>query len=156
MTKHDHYTLCPWKKSYDKHRILKSRDITFLTKFCIVKTAFSNGYVWCESWTIKRAEHWRMMLWNCGAGEDSWESLGQQGDQTSQSWRKSTLNIHWKNWCWNWSSNTLATWCKELTHWKRSWCWEKLKAKREVGGRGWDGWMASLTQRTWVWASSRR
>ena len=55
------------------------------------------------------------MLLNYGAGEDSWESLGEQGDQTSQSQRKSTLNIHWKDWCWSWNSNTLATWCEELT-----------------------------------------
>ena len=59
------------------------------------------------------------MLLNCGVGEDSWESLGLQGDQTSQSWRKSVLDIYWKDWCWSWSSNPLATWCKELTHWKR-------------------------------------
>ena len=52
------------------------------------------------------------MLLNCGAREDSWESLGQQRDQTSQSERKWTLNIHWKDWCWSWSSNTLATWCE--------------------------------------------
>ena len=51
------------------------------------------------------------MLLNCGVGEDSWESLGLQGDQTSQSWRKSLLNIHWKDWCWSWSSNTLQLWC---------------------------------------------
>ena len=59
------------------------------------------------------------MLLNCGVGEDSWESLGQQGDPTSPSKRKSVLNIHWKDWYWNWSSNTLATWYKELTHWKK-------------------------------------
>ena len=52
-------------------------------------------------------------------------------------------------------SNTLATWCKELTHWKRPWCWERLKVGREGDNRGWDGCMASLTQWTWVWASSR-
>ena len=52
-------------------------------------------------------------------------------------------------------SNTLATWCEELTHWKRSWCWERLRAGGEGDDRGWDGWMASLTQRTWVWASTR-
>ena len=51
-----------------------------------------------------------------------------QGYQTSQSKRKSTLNIHWKDWCWSWSSNMLATWCEELTHWKRCWPWERLKA----------------------------
>ena len=50
-----------------------------------------------------------------GVGEDSWESLGLQGDQTIQSLRKSVLNIHWKDWCWSWSSNALATWCEELT-----------------------------------------
>ena len=57
------------------------------------------------------------MLLNCGVREDSWESLGEQGDQISQSQRKSVLNIHWKDLCW--SYNTLATWCKEPTHWKR-------------------------------------
>ena len=68
------------------------------------------------------------MLSNCGAGEDSWKSLGQQENQASQSQRKSTLNIHWKDWCWGWSSNTLATWCEEPTYWKRLWCWERLRS----------------------------
>ena len=54
-----------------------------------------------------------MMLLNCGVEEDYWISFGLQ-DQTSQSWRKSILNIYWKDWCWSWSSNTLATWCEEL------------------------------------------
>ena len=67
--------------------------------------------------------------------------------------KKSTLNIHWKDW--GWSCNTLGTWCKELTHWKRSWCWERLRTG-EGGDRGWDGWMASSTQRTWIWANSGR
>ena len=66
------------------------------------------------------------------------------------------LNIHWKDWCWSWSSNSLATWWEELIHWESPWCWEKLKAgKREGDDRGWDGWMAPPTQWTWVWASSR-
>ena len=52
-------------------------------------------------------------------------------------------------------SNTLATWCEELTHWKRPWCWERLKAGREGDNRGWDGWMVSPTRWTWVWASFR-
>ena len=58
------------------------------------------------------------------------------------------------NWCWSWNSNTLATWCEELTHWKRPWCWERLKAGGEGDDRGWDGWMASPTQWTWVWVNS--
>ena len=64
------------------------------------------------------------------------------------------LNIHWKDW--SWSPSTLATWCKELTHWKRPWCWERLKVGGEGDNRGRNGWMASLTQWTWVWASSGR
>ena len=91
------------------------------------------------------------MRLNCGVEEDSWESLGLQGDPTSPSKRKSVLNIHWKDWCWN--SNTLATWCKELTHWKRFWCWERLKVGREGDDRRWDGWMASPIWWTWVWAN---
>ena len=53
--------------------------------------------------------------------------------------------------CWSWKANTLATWCKELTHLKRPWCWERLKAGGEGDDKGWDGWMASLTQGTWAW-----
>ena len=59
------------------------------------------------------------MLLNYGVGKDSWESLGQQGDPTSPSLRKSVLNIHWKDWCWSWNSSTLATWWEEGTHLKR-------------------------------------
>ena len=90
------------------------------------------------------------MLLNYGVGEDSSESLGLQGDPTSPSWRRSVPGVHWKDWCWSWHSNTLATWCEELTHWKRPWCWERLKARGEGDSIGWDGWMASLTQWTWV------
>ena len=108
----------------------------------------------CESLTIKKAEHQRIDALTCGAGEVSWESLGQQRDQTSQYSRKLTLNIHWKNWCWSWSSNTLATWLEEPTNWKRPWCRERLRAWGEVGDRGWDSWMASSIQWTWTWANS--
>ena len=95
------------------------------------------------------------MLLNCGVGEDSWESLGLQGDPTGPSWRKSVLNVYWKDWGWSWSSNTLATWCEELTHWKRPSCWARMKAGGEGDDRRWDGYMASPTQWTCVWASSR-
>ena len=59
-----------------------------------------------------------------------------------------------EEWCWSWNSNTLATWCEEPTHWKRPWCWERLRVRGEGDDRGWDGWMASLTQWTWVWVGS--
>ena len=68
--------------------------------------------------------------------------------------KENVLNILWKDWCWSWNSNTLVTWCEELTHWQRSWCWEWLKVE-EGDDSGWDCWMASLTQLTWVWVSSR-
>ena len=93
-----------------------------------------------ESWAPKNR-----CFWTVGVGEDSWESPGLQGDQTSQSSRKSVLNFHWKDWCWNWNSSTLATSCEELIHWKKLWCWEGLRAGGEGDDRGRDGWMASLT-----------
>ena len=110
----------------------------------------------CESGTIKRAGCRELMPLNCGVGEDFWESLGLKVDPTSPSQRRSVLNIHWKDWCWSWSSNTLATWCQEPTHWKRPWYWERLMAGGEEGDRGWDGWMASPTQWTWTSANSWR
>ena len=73
---------------------------------------------------------------------------------TREAQRKSVLNINWKDWCWSWNSNTLATWSEELTHWKRPWCWERLRAGGEVDNRGWNDWMASLTQWTWIWVNS--
>ena len=108
--------------------------------------------MWDGLWRKLNAK--TLMLLNCGVGEDSWESLELQGDPTSPSWRRSVLGVHWRDWCWSWNSNTLATSCEELTHWKRPWCWEGLGAGGEGDDRGWDGWMASPTQWAWVWVSS--
>ena len=109
-----------------------------------------------ESWTMKTTEHWKtdaFELW-------CWRRLLRVpwiAKRSKESvLRKSTLNTHWKDWCRSWSFNALANWCKEPTHWKRPWCWERLRAGGEGGDRGWDGWVASPTQWTWVWASSRR
>ena len=77
-----------------------------------------------------------------------------QCDLTSPFWRRSALGFLWKEWCWSWSSTTLATSCEELTHWKILWCWEGLGAGVEGDDRGWDRWMASLTWWTWVWVNS--
>ena len=72
----------------------------------------------------------------------------------SHPWQGHVEEIWSKAWrCWSWNSNTLATWCEELTHWKRPWCWERLKVGGEGNDRRWDGWMESPTQWTWVWAS---
>ena len=102
-------------------------------------------------WTKVSTEE--LMLLNCGVGEDSWESLDCKeikpvNPKGNQSW------LHWKDSFWSWSYNTLATWCKELTHWRRPWFWERLKTGGEGDIREWDSWIASLTLCTWVWASS--
>ena len=125
--------------------ILENRDINLPTNIRLVNTLVFPVVVYgCESRTIKKAEHRRTdALFNRGVGEDSWESLEQQGNQTSQSWRKSTLNIHWKDWCWSWSSNSLANRWEEPTHLKRLWCWERLKAWKEVVDR--MRWLDGIT-----------
>ena len=133
----------------------KSRDITLPTKVHLVKAmVFPVVRYGCEYWTIKEAKHqridafvlwyWRRLL------RDPWSAW-----RPNQSILKEIiLNIHGKDWCWSWKSNTLATWCEELTHLKRSWCWERLKAGGKGDDRGWDGWMVSPTWWTWVWLSS--
>ena len=185
---------------------------------------------WCESWTIKKAEHykievfelwcWRRLLrfpwiarrpnqsilkeinldysleglmlraslvaqmvknlpamWESRVWSLGWEDLLEKvvathsnilawripwtvepGELQSMGWQR--VRHHWATNThtqahWRWVSNTLATWCKELTHWKRPWCWERLRAG-EGDDRGWNCWMASWTPRTWVWANSRR
>ena len=135
--------------------ILKSRDITLSTKVHLVKTmVFPLVMYGCESWTIKKAECQRIDAFELWCWKKLWESLGLQGDPTSPSQRRSVLGVHWKDWCWSWNFNTLATSCEELTHWKRPWCWDRLRAGGEGDDWGWDGWMASLTQWTWVWVNS--
>ena len=111
-------------------------------------------YGW-ESWAIKKAECQRIdafELW-------CWRRLLRvpwTARRSNQSILKEiSPEYSLEDWCWNWNSNTLATWCEELTHWKRPWCWERLKVRGEGDNRGWNGWMASSTQWTWVWASSR-
>ena len=134
--------------------ILKSRDITLPTKLHLVKAmVFPVVMFGCESWTIKKPEHWgtdTFELW-------CWRRLLRVPwtvRRSNQSILKEiSPNIHWKNWCWNWNSNTLTTWCEELTHLKRPWCWERLMTGREGDNRG-DGWMASTTRWTWVWVNS--
>ena len=99
--------------------ILKSKDITLPTKVCLVKAlVFPVVMYGCESWTIKKAECRRIdafELW-------CWRRLLRvpwTARKSNQSiLKKSVLNIHWKDWCWRWNSNTLATWWKNLLIWK--------------------------------------
>ena len=86
-----------------------------------------------------------LMPLNCGVGEDSWESLGLQGDPTSPFWRRSALGVLWREWCWSWNSSTLATSCEELTHWKDSDTGrdrgQEKKGTTEDELAGWHHWL---------------
>ena len=127
--------------------ILKSRDITLSTKVRLVKAmVFPVVMYRCENWTIKKAECWRISAFELWC----WRRLLR----VPWTAKRSILGVHWKDWCWSWNSSILATWCEELTHWKRPWCWERLRAGGEGNNRGWDGRMASLTWWTWVWVDS--
>ena len=106
-------------------------------------------------WELDYKEGWALKNWcfRTVVLEKTLESpLDSKEIQPS---RRLVLGVHWKDWCWSWNSNTLAPWCEELTHWKRPWCWERLKAGGEGDDWGWDGWIISLTQWTWVWVNSR-
>ena len=132
--------------------IFKSRDITLPTKFHLVKVPVV--MYGCESWTIKKAEHRRIDVFELWC----WRRLLRvpwTARRSNQSiLKRPVLGVHWKDWCWSWNSSTLATSCKELIHWKGLWCWEGLGAGGEGDDRGWDSWMASPIQWTWVWVNS--
>ena len=122
--------------------IFKSRDITLPTKVHLVKAmVFPVVMYGCESWTVKKAGCRRIdafELW-------CWRRLLRvpwTARRSNQSFLKEISPEYSLE---GWNSNILATWCEELTHWKRLWCWEKLRAGRERDDRGWDGWMALLT-----------
>ena len=116
---------------------------------------FSSGHVWMweldceESWALKIWCFWNVVLEKTlespldfkeiqpvhPKGDQPWVFIGRTDSEAE-------------------NSNTLATSCEELVHWKRPWCWQRLKVGTEGNNRGWNGWMASLTRWTWVWASS--
>ena len=95
-----------------------------------------------------------LVLLNCGVGGDSLRVPWTAGRSNQSILKRSALNIHWKDWCWSWNSNTLVTWGIELTLLKRPWSWKRLKAGGERDDRGWDDRVASPTQWTWVWVNS--
>ena len=101
-----------------------------------------------ESWAPKNWCFWIVVLEKTLESPLEYQEIQPVHPKGNQSW----IFTHWKDWCW--SSNTLATWCKELTHWKRRWCWERLKEGGEGDDRGWDSWRVSPTWWTWIWASS--
>ena len=146
--------LTPWKKSCDQPRqYIKKQRYYLGTKVRLVKAmVFAVVMYGYESGTIKKAEHQRIAAFKLWC----WRRLLRVPWTARRSSQEisSVLISHRKDWSWNWNSNTLATWCEEVTHWKRPWCWERLKVGGEGDNRRWEGWMASLTQWTRVWASS--
>ena len=112
--------------------MLKSRDVTLLTKVHLVKAmGFPVVIYGYDSWIIKKGECWRTDAFELWCWRRLLRVLSILNDIS--------LNIHWKDRCWRWNSNTLSTCYEELTHLKRPWCWERLKAGGERGNRRWDG-----------------
>ena len=117
-----------------------------------IAALFTTAKAWKQPKCLS-TEEWIKKLWPVYP-VDYYSAIKKNGIMPfAATWMDTVLNIHWKDWCWSWNSNTWTTWCEELTHWKRPWCWERLKAG-EGNNRGCDGWMASLTWWTWIWASS--
>ena len=102
-----------------------------------------------ESWEPKKWCFWTVVLAKTLESPLDCKEIQPVHPEGDKSW----VFIGWTD-CWSWNSNTLTTSCKDLTRWKRPWCWEGLWAGGEGDDRGWGGWMASLTGWTWVWVNS--
>ena len=143
--------LAPWKKSYDQPRQhIKKQRHYFTNKGPYSQSyVFSISHVWCESWTIKKADRQRIdafELWY-------WRRLARvpwTARRSNQSIPKETSPEY------SFEGLMLKLKLQYFGHqmW-RPWCWERSKAGGKEEDRGWDGWMASLTRWTWVWVNSR-
>ena len=141
--------LAPLKKSYDQPRQhSKKQRHYFMTEVCLVKAMIFPVVMYgCESWTVKKAEHWRIddfVLWCCrgllrvpwAVRRSSQSILKEINSEYSLEGLMLKLKLrYFGHLMWK-------------TPWKRPWCWEWLKAGGEGNDRGWDGWMASLTRWT--------
>ena len=141
----------PWKKSYDQLRqhIKKQRHYFANKGLSSQSYGFSSSHVWMweldykESWVPKNWCFWTVVLEKILESPlDCKEVLLVHPKDISPEYSLERLMLKLK-------LQYLATWCEELTHWKRPWCWGRLKAGGEGDDKGWNGWMA------WVWASSR-
>ena len=136
--------LTTWKESYDQPRQHIQKQRHYFANKCPSSQAysFSSGHIWI--WELDYNESWVPKIW-C-----FWTVV----------WRSNQFNlkeispgVHWKDWCWSWNYNTLVTWCKELTYWKRPWCWERLEVGERDNRMRWlDGITHSMER---VWASFR-
>ena len=150
--------LAPWEESYNKPRQhIKSRQITLLTKVHLIKAmVFPVVTYECESWTIKKAEHWRIdafelwcrrrllrVPWTVRRSNQS--ILKEINSEFSLEPLMLKLKLQY-----------FGHLMQIANSWEKILMLGKTEGRRRRGSRGWDGWMASLTQWTWVWASSGR
>ena len=136
--------------------ILKSRDVTLPTKVCLYQSCgFSSSHV--SMWNLNHKEGWQLKNWYFWTGwripsKTPW-TAGRSNQsilqETNSEYSLEGLMLKLKRKC-------FGHLMRRVTHWKRSWCWERLKAGGEAENRWWGGWMALLTQWTWIWASSGR
>ena len=141
-------TLTPWKESYDQPRQHFKKQWHYSANKGPSSQSydFSSSRVWMweldykESWELKNWCFWTVVLEKTLESPLDCKEIQPVHPKGNQSWivfgrtdAEAENSILW------------ATWCEELTHLKRPWCWERLKAGGEGGGRGWDGYMASPT-----------
>ena len=151
--------LAPWKESYDKPRqCIKKQRHHFADKGPYGQSyGFSNSCVWLwvldhkEDWAPKNWCFWTVVLEMTLQSLSDCKEIKPANSKGNQSWIFIGRNDA--------EAQALVLWLQmrseELTYWKRHWCWKNLSVG-EGGDRGWDVWMASPTQWTWVWANSGR
>jgi len=141
-------------KLWQTYKVCWEVETWLPTKACMVTVVSPVITYGCESWTVKEAEcqkNWWLRAVvlqktpECPLYSKEIKPVNIKGDQLWTLVGRTAAEA--------WSSSILATKCEELIHWKSLWCWERLRAEEE-GIRGWDGWMASLTQWIWVWVNS--
>ena len=147
--------IASWQESYDNPRQCVKKAKTSLCR----QNLYSQGYGLSSSlvqmWELDYKEGWVPKKW-------CFRTAGLEMTLESPLESKEIKPVNTKgNQPWILFGRTDAeaetpVLCKQLTHWKRPWLWERLKAEGEEGDRGWDGWMASLIQWSWTWANSWR
>ena len=134
------YYVAPTFKEYESFKYCSFQWRKWSFCFFDKVYGFSSGHVWMweldseESWAPKNLCFWTVVLEKTLESPLDCKEIQPVHPKGDQSW----VFIYWKGWCWSWNSNTLATWHEELPHWKRPWCWGRLKAG-EGDNRGWDG-----------------